>query len=309
VHREGSWRGTLVRRRGDGTTFPSASSVAALRDRGGAITHFVHVERDATADLALRDQMIQNERLAATAELVAGVAHEINNPLQTIVGRTELLMDQIQSVDSRRDLEFVRVEAARAGQIVRNLLAFVRRTSFERTAADLTELVRRTVSLRTYHLKQKGVEIELALEDRPLPVHVSVEEIQQVFLNLLLNAEHAILSTRPYGTIRIRTGAGEGIAWLEVADDGPGVPPELKGRIFEPFFTTKEVGQGTGLGLSISIGIASSHGGSLRLEPAAAGACFRLSLPLVARANGAGIEGAPPFDSAQGAPSGVEGRE
>jgi len=279
VRETGRWRGTLLRRRKGGSTFPSACTIAALRNSAGRITHYVGVERDISEELRLRDQLVHSERLSAIGELVAGVAHEINNPLQTIVGCVELMLDDRSGATNRRDLETVRREAARAGQIVRNLLSFVRRGSTDRAAADLTQIVRATVELREYHLHLRNIKVETAYAGVPLPVLVNRDEIQQVILNLLLNAEHAVASSAEGGTIRIATAPDGAHHIVEVADTGPGVSAELRGRIFEPFFTTKEVGEGTGLGLSISHGIASAHDGSLELRDAGVGACFRLMLP------------------------------
>jgi two-component system NtrC family sensor kinase len=250
-----------------------------LRDGSGAITHFVGVERDISEELRLRDQLVHSERLSAIGELVAGVAHEINNPLQAIVGCVELMLDERYQAIDRSDLELVRKEAARAGQIVRNLLSFVRRGSGDRAPADLNEIVRTMVDLREYHLRQTNISIIVRSASRSLPVVVNRDEIQQVVMNLLLNAEQAIASHAETGAITVETGFGERSHYLEVRDTGPGIRPELRGRIFEPFFTTKEVGQGTGLGLSISHGIASAHGGSLELHESDMGARFRLTLP------------------------------
>ena len=279
VRVRGVWRGTLLRRRRDGTTFPAACTVVGLTDSAGAITHFVGVERDTSEELKLRDQLVHSERLSAIGELVAGVAHEINNPLQTIVGSVELMIEDRPHASVRRDLEVVRREAARAGQIVRNLLSFVRRGGRDRFAADLNDIIKATVDLRRYHLQQRNITLEMELYDRPLPVLVNREEIQQVVLNLIMNAEQAMTAFAHGSRIVVRSVAAERHQYVEVQDDGPGVGVELRGRIFEPFFTTKDVGQGTGLGLSISHGIASAHGGSLDLCPSAAGACFRLTLP------------------------------
>ena len=291
VRERGIWRGTLLRRRRDGSTFPSACTVVALRDAAGRITHYVAVERDITEELQLRDQLVHSERLSAVGELVAGVAHEINNPLQTIIGCVELMQDEPMEPGVRRDLDVVRKEAARAGQIVRNLLAFVRRSTPDRVSADLNAIARATIDLRQYHLQQKNIRLEISLEPAPLVVLVNREEIQQVLLNLLLNAEHAIATRGNQGTIRIRTFTAGRQHSIQVADDGPGIRPELRGRIFEPFFSTKEVGEGTGLGLSISHGIASAHGGALELEPAdGPGACFRLSLPAQASPSAAAAD-------------------
>jgi two-component system NtrC family sensor kinase len=250
-----------------------------MRDSSGTITHFVGVERDITDELKLRDQLVNSERLSAIGELVAGVAHEINNPLQTIVGCVELMLDDPADPGNRRDLELVRREASRAGQIVRNLLSFVRRGSPDRVAADLNQLVESTARLREYHLQQHNIALAVRTAPSPLPVVVNREEIQQVVLNLLLNAEHAIVSSSGRGTITISTSSDGTFQMVDIADSGPGVSPEHRGRIFEPFFTTKEVGEGTGLGLSISHGVASAHGGSLALLDSPVGAHFRLSLP------------------------------
>jgi PAS domain S-box-containing protein len=284
VRARGVWRGTLRGLRKDGTTFPTACTVTALQDPSGRLTHFVGIERDITEDLQLRDQLVHSERLSAIGELIAGVAHEINNPLQTIIGCTELMLDEPQGANTN-DLELVRKEAMRAGQIVRNLLAFARRGAPDRVVVDLNELVQATAELREYHLQQVNIELTLRCAPKPLPVLVNREEIRQVVLNLLLNAERAITdSGANAGSITIETSGAGGNQTVEVTDSGPGISPELRGRIFEPFFTTREVGEGTGLGLSISLGIVSSHGGSLVLVDSPKGARFRLTLPAPAEA-------------------------
>jgi len=283
VKARGVWRGTLRGRRKDGSTFPTACTITALRDRAGRVTHFVGVERDITEDLQLRDQLVHSERLSAIGELIAGVAHEINNPLQTITGCTELMLDEPEGAN-RNDLELVQKEAMRAGQIVRNLLAFARRGAPDRVVIDLNELVRATAELREYHLQQVNIALTLRCAPKMLPVLVNREEIRQVVLNLLLNAEHAIASSAGGGAITIETSGNGILQVVDVTDSGPGISPELRGRIFEPFFTTREVGEGTGLGLSISHGIASAHGGSLALVDSPAGARFRLTLPAHASA-------------------------
>ena len=297
VRKHGIWRGTLIHRRKDGSTFPASSTVVALRNGDGRVTHFVGVERDITEELRLRDQLVHSERLSAAGELVAGVAHEINNPLQTIIGSVELMLEE-PGADHAHDLQLIRQEASRAGQIVRNLLAFVRKSSPDRTRADLNQIARATARLREHHLAQRNIALQLELHPGVLPVLVNREEIQQVVLNLVLNAEHAI-GDGP-GLIVIRTEAGEHAHTLQVMDDGPGIDQELRGRIFEPFFTTKEVGKGTGLGLSLALGIATAHGGALELLPPAAdapadrpGATFRLTLPAQAAARASEATDAP----------------
>src|SRR5439155_5904397 len=218
------------------------------------------------------------ERLSAIGELIAGVAHEINNPLQTIVGCVELLLDQRPATETR-DLELVRREATRAGQIVRNLLAFVRRNTPDRIVMDLNALVRATAELREYNAMQRNITVLTDLTPGILPVLANRDELQQVLVNLLLNAEQAVAADEGAGTIALRTRSDGRMHVFEIQDDGPGVPADMRGRIFEPFFTTKQIGEGTGLGLSIAHGIATAHGGALELVPTGRGACFRLTLP------------------------------
>jgi PAS domain S-box-containing protein len=281
VRSAGAWRGTVVRTRNNGSTFPVSSTVVALRDPDGAPTHFVSVERDISEDRRLREQLIHSERLSAIGQLVAGVAHELNNPLQAVLGLTELLLSDETRPETRRDLEQVRADGERAANIVRHLLSFARRSALERSVADLNEVVRSTLSLRGYEHRTANITVEEHYAtDLPL-ILVNRDEVQQVVLNLILNAEHAVRSSGE-GIIRIRTRQVNDRAVLEVTDNGPGVPADLAGRIFEPFFTTKAFGEGTGLGLSVSLGIAEAHGGSLALLPAETGACFTFSLPLTA---------------------------
>src|SRR5205085_2771347 len=190
-------------------------------------------------ELLMRDQLVHSERLSAVGELVAGVAHEINNPLQTIIGSVELLMEEYRSAGQQRDLELVRQEAARAGQIIRNLLSFVRRSAPDPIEVDLNHVARAIADLRANHLAVRDIALRLELHPAPLLVLVNREEIQQIVMNLVLNAEHAIGDVP--GNITIRTSAADRAAALQVFDDGPGVRPEVAGRVFEPFFTTKEV--------------------------------------------------------------------
>jgi two-component system NtrC family sensor kinase len=281
--REGRvWRGTLVRQRKDGSVYQASSTVVPLADARGEFTHFVRIEHDITDELRMRDQLIHSERLSAVGQLISGVAHELNNPLQSILGFTELLMDAEDRPGLRRDLEQVRSEAVRAGKIVRNLLAFARRSPAERSLCNINDIVRTTLALRSYEFGSANIHLEEHYAEEAPPVLVNREEIQQVVLNLVLNAEQAIRSARQGGTLTIATQFTEGReVVVEVKDEGPGVPAELAGRVFEPFFSTKEVGEGTGLGLSIAMGIAQAHGGSLKLVPTSIGACFRLTLPAV----------------------------
>ena len=274
-----AWNGTLVHRRSDGSTFQAACAIVPLTNDHGQVTHYVQMERDITEELRLRSQLIHSERLSAVGQLVSGVAHELNNPLQSILGFTELLIDAEERPELRRDLEQVRSEAIRAGKIVRNLLAFVRRSSSERTIVAINDLVKSTISLRSYEFGSANIRLIESYGERLPCVVVNPEEIQQVILNLILNAEQAMRTAHRGGTLTLTTACDDGLVTVQIQDDGPGVPPALAGRVFEPFFSTKEVGEGTGLGLSIAMGIAEAHAGTLTLVPTDRGACFRLTLP------------------------------
>ena len=276
-----AWNGTIVHRRSDNSTFQAACAIVPLTNDQGQVTHYVQMERDITEELRLRSQLIHSERLSAVGQLVSGVAHELNNPLQSILGFTELLIDAEERPELRRDLEQVRSEAIRAGKIVRNLLAFVRRSSSERSIVSVNEVVKTTLSLRSYEFGSANIRLFESYGEGLPCVVVNPEEIQQVILNLILNAEQAMRTAHRGGTLTVTTKCVDEMVTIEIQDDGPGVPAALAGRVFEPFFSTKEVGEGTGLGLSIAMGIAEAHGGALTLVPTDKGACFRLALPAV----------------------------
>jgi PAS domain S-box-containing protein len=275
----GTWHGTVTRTRKDGTTFPVSASIAPLVDERGRTTHVVSVERDISEERRLKEELIHSERLSAVGQLVAGVAHEINNPLQAVIGFTELLIETEQRPAVRADLEQIRVDAGRAAKIVQNLLRFARRGALERAVADFNEIVRSTIALRAFELRTGQIRLQQDYSDDVPVVVASREQIQQIVINLLLNAEQAVRSTKQPGIITVRTGRDGDTAFVEVADDGPGVPAEKAAQIFEPFYTTKPPGEGTGLGLSVSLGIAEAHGGSLALMPSERGARFRLTIP------------------------------
>jgi len=282
VRAGGTWHGTLTRVRADGSTFPVSATIAALSGKDGDVTHLVSVERDISEDRRFLQQLIHSERLSAVGHLVAGVAHEINNPLQGMMGATELLIAAEQRADVRADLEQIRNDGARAATIVQNLLAFVQRSTIDRSIADLNEIARAVTAARASELRAADATLALQLADDLPMIAANRENIERAVLNLVMNAEGAVASAKRGGTITLRTRQNGQYVALDVIDDGPGVPPELAGRVFEPFFTTKAVGKGTGLGLSVALGIAEAHAGMLVLTPTDHGACFTLTLPVAA---------------------------
>ena len=265
--------------RKDGGTFQAACVGAPIVDSAGRVVNFVAVIRDTTEELRLREQLVRGERMSALGEFVSGVAHEINNPLQSIIGSLDLALDQQLDTGLRGDVERARFEAGRAGRIVRNLLRFVRQAPNERLLLDLNEIVQATMGVRAYELEMAGIQIREEYAPMLPLVLANREEIQQVILNLVMNAQQAMSDPGGARVLSVRTLMSGADAIVEVRDTGPGIPTELAGKIFEPFFTTKSAGAGPGLGLSLSLGIAHAHEGQLELVAAAAGCCFRLTLP------------------------------
>jgi len=257
----------------------SAVIYAPIRSASG-IERVIALARDISEQRRTEAQLQQSEKLAAMGQLVSGVAHEINNPAAIISGFAQtLLLDQITG--SQREMaEMIRDEAMRIGRITSNLLAFARSGGSERDLIDLNEVVRRTFALRAYHLGTLNIQAALELDPSSPVVWGNGPQLQQMLLNLLINAEQALSEHTGERAIAIRTVGTADAVRLEVADSGPGVAPEIRARIFDPFFTTKPVGVGTGLGLSICYGIVQEHGGRIQLETVPGrGATFVVHLP------------------------------
>ena len=233
-------------------------------------------------------QLLQSEKLSAIGQLVAGVAHELNNPLTSVIGYAQLLEDELDTPGEMRtaaelsqDLRRIAQESERAAKIVRNLLAFARRQAAERAPQDVADLFSRVMALRSYELRLNG--IELVTEFQAALPHVVADgsQLQQALLNLVLNAEQAMRG-RP--TKRLEVGArfdeNAGAVELFIKDSGHGIDRANLSRIFDPFFTTRDVGEGTGLGLSICYGIVRDHGGQITVESVVnSGTTFSILLP------------------------------
>jgi signal transduction histidine kinase len=225
------------------------------------------------------EQLRQTEKMAALGELVAGVAHEINNPLTGISAFAEMLLDDRLTDEQRESARLIKREADRAVNVVRDLLAFSRKTEPTYEPLDLNALLERTLRLRAYALRGAGVEVSLTLADGLPLAHGDGAKLQQVLLNLLLNAEYAMRDSSVRRLDASTRRSGDRLV-LAVADTGCGIAPDVLPRIFEPFFTTKPAGDGTGLGLSVSYGIVQAHGGELRARSVPElGTTFELVLP------------------------------
>jgi C4-dicarboxylate-specific signal transduction histidine kinase len=234
---------------------------------------------------SLQRHVIRQERLAAIGVLVSGVAHELNNPLQAILGFADLLqMRKDLPPDAVSELALIQKESARANAIIRNLSRFSRQQTADSSAVRLRDVVASVVELRQRRLDEN--QIQLVVEEPADPSVMAVfAELQQVVLNLMINAEQAAMEMPEPRRITVVVLTVEDKARLEVHDNGAGVPPENEAKLFQPFFTTKPVGQGTGLGLSVSYGIIESHGGTIGYRRGAdGGAIFYFELPLISAA-------------------------
>jgi two-component system NtrC family sensor kinase len=246
------------------------------------------VGRDMTQEREMRLRLMESDRLAAVGELVAGVAHEVNNPLCSISAFAQLLLrDDELTPTHRESIEVIRAETTRASQVVKDLLTFARRSDPQREPLDLNGVVARTLRLRRYQFAEASVRVQQELAPELPAVLGDARQLQQVCLNLVTNAVHAMTS-RGGGTLTMRTSHAEGGVVLEVVDTGPGISPGARAHVFEPFFTTKGEGEGTGLGLSVSYGIVKAHGGTIEVaDSGPLGTTFRVRLPAASTRAGA----------------------
>ena len=267
-HRDGSWR-------------TMRASASQLFDAANHLSGVIISVRDITVEKKLEEQIIQSERLAAMGQMIGGFAHELNNPLTTILGVSELLQDGEVQESRVKQLGMLHQQARRATEIVQNLMYFSRPTAPGKTQVNLCELVDRTLHLQAYSLRKNNITVDFLKEDRLPQVTGDPHQLMQVFLNLILNAEQAMREGRDKGTLRIRLGATDQNVWATFQDDGPGIAPDILPNIFDPFYTTKRPGRGTGLGLSICKAVLREHNGNVEAASApGGGAVFTVSLPL-----------------------------
>ena len=226
-------------------------------------------------------QLIQSEKLSGIGEFVAGVAHELNNPLTSVMGFSELLAQADTNPQHKRHLEMIHKSALRCQKIVQSLLSFARRHKPERKAVCVNGLIEAALEILNYQLRTSNIEVVTCFDPQLPQAMVDPHQLQQVFLNLINNARQAIEAHQPKGWIKLFTTARGSHVRVTIQDSGPGIPPESFSKIFDPFFTTKEVGKGTGLGLSLCYGIIKEHGGTItpRSQPGE-GATFIIELPI-----------------------------
>jgi PAS domain S-box-containing protein len=267
--------------RKDGIWRTFRANACPLYDGDGKISGVVASARDVTESKRLEQQLIQAEKLAAVGQMIAGVAHELNNPLTAILGVSDLLRERASDDVFRRQTDLIHQQARRAAQIVQSLLAFSRPPTTSRSQVNISDIVERALQLHEHSLQKNRIAVEFHRNPSLVPVQGDANQLLQVFLNLVTNAEQAIHEIRESGKLCVRVGSGDEKTWVEFEDDGPGVPPAILPKVFDPFFTTKRPGGGTGLGLTICLSIVRDHSGTIEIHSAKeeGGAIFRVVLP------------------------------
>ena len=273
----------------DGKRITAQNTIFPIKDSEGRIVRIGGISIDLTDLNQARDQLQraqnnlhQSEKLAALGQLLAGVAHELNNPLAVVLGRASILQEKLRDTPYAAPLQKLREAADRCARIVKTFLAMARQTGPRRSMVEVNEMVESALEMTTYGLRKSSVSYTTHLLATPRFIEVDQDQMIQVLTNLILNAQHALEEKPGDRRVTIAASLSDDGQWLSlsVADNGPGVPAAVAARIFDPFFTTKSVGQGTGLGLSVCRSMVEAHGGTLKLETTpGGGATFRVALP------------------------------
>ncbi len=249
------------------------------------------VLNDVTGEREKQDRLYLTDRLASIGEMAAGVAHEMNNPLTSVIGLSKLLLEQELPADCADDLNTIYSEATRVSGVVRNLLTFARKRPAVRQPAHVHSIIEDVLKLRAYEHKVNNIFVTRNFADNLPEVTIDYSQIQQVFINIVLNAEYEMIQAHKGGALTITTRRFDDKIAVSFSDDGPGIAPRDLKRMFDPFFTTKDAGKGTGLGLSVSYGIIANHGGKIYAESVPGkGATFTVELPFTDPAAGLALQ-------------------
>ncbi len=270
-------------RRGDGSGQTMRASASQFFDADNKLAGVIISVRDITREKKFEQQVVQSERLAAMGAMIGGVAHELNNPLTSILGVSDLLQDSQTTDSARKQVAILQQQARRAAEIVHNLTYFATPPTPGKTRVNLGDIVERTLNLHSYSLRKNNITVDFIREPGLPYVQGDPHQLMQIFLNLILNAEQAIREAREKGTLRIRLGTAGQSVWASFLDDGPGIPAAILASIFDPFYTTKRPGRGTGLGLSICKSVMKEHNGTVEAANVpGGGAVFTVTLPAAA---------------------------
>ena len=273
-------------RRSDGGGRTMRASASQFFEADAKLAGVIISVRDITTEKRFEQQVVQSERLAAMGAMIGGVAHELNNPLTSILGVSELLQDSQTTDPARKQIAILQQQARRAAEIVHNLTYFATPPAPGKTRVNLVEIVERTLNLHSYSLRKNNITVDFIREPGLPYVQGDPHQLMQIFLNLILNAEQAIREARDRGTLRIRLGTSGPSVWASFLDDGPGIAPGILASIFDPFYTTKRPGRGTGLGLSICKSVMKEHNGTVEAANVpGGGAVFTVALPAATSLN------------------------
>jgi len=266
--------------RADGSEFPGELSASVLKGASGSPLGFIAFTRDITERKRMEEQLQHSQLLASMGEMTAGIAHEVGNPLASILLYSELVMKSGISPKAKKDLMVVHDEAKRAGQLMKDLLAYSRRVTPDMHRVDMQNILKKVLDMRRYEQTVHNITLSVNSANDPLRVWGDSSQLMQVFMNLILNAEEALGPSKG-GNILVTTHRNGQWAKVSVADNGTGIPENNLNQVFHPFFTTKPIGSGTGLGLSVCYGIVTNHNGLIHAENnKMGGATFTVELPL-----------------------------
>lgn len=249
----------------DGSIIHTETKITFLRDADNSATGILGVTRDITERIRMEDQLKQSDLLASLGKMTAGIAHEVNNPLGSILLYSELMMKSDLPAGAKKDLKVIHDEAKRAARVMSDLLTYSLRGSNNIHRIDLHQVLTKVMDMRLYTQTVRNIDVSINLTDDPLYIYGDKSQLSQVFMNIMLNAEEALDDTSG-GTIYVETDSNDKWAKVSISDDGTGIPEENLSQVFYPFYTTKDIGEGTGLGLSTCYGIVTSHGGLIHAE-------------------------------------------
>jgi PAS domain S-box-containing protein len=268
----------------DGHIIPIEVHSRLIYNEKGQPVEIVGVARNIAERKKMEKQLIMQDRLASIGQLTSGLAHELNNPLTSVINYSSLLLERDLPEDVNQDLKVIRDEARRTADIVKTLLAFTRKQPLEKQPVNINDSIKKVLALRAYELKINNIKINAKLDPALPQINGNDSQLQQVFFNIVINAEFFMLQAHGQGTLTITTEKAGNFIRASFADDGYGIPKKNMTNLFTPFFTTKEVGKGTGLSLSICLGIITEHGGRMRAESEPEkGATFIIELPVYNR--------------------------
>lgn len=279
------WQGKIVNKRKSGEVYDEEMTISPVIDNKGNTTNYVAIKRDVSKEKGLQKQLIQAEKLSSIGTFISGVAHELNNPLTAILGFSErIIKKKNPPPDIKKNLQTIADQAERAVTIVKNLLKFSRKHEERKSPININEVLEDTLNLHKYRLHTDHIEIRRNIKKKLLPVMGNSGQLQQVFMNIIMNAHYEMISAHGKGVLKVTTGLEDNEIIITLENDGPLIPEDKLDSIFDPFYTTKEAGEGTGLGMYISFGIIQDHSGRIRVENINnSGVRFTISLPVLSK--------------------------